>query len=364
VREVGNKTTESTILAYRGMHMCDFGHRYQGYLATIEAEKVALESNDIQAILRSRVIRGFTERWMGRPLKAIELTEGIVEAARSMFFIDDVSALIFLRGIALAELGRIDEAREILRSGIDMCEKYRSLVHLGRLYNCMGYCFGEILHPEKAWEWNVRSDEIGRWLMERYPVSVTYAGEIVTQANVNMLENLLDQADPDVAWNRLISFAEESTGEDFSQGRDRYEVRMDMVAAQLLLQRNDPRAADERVSKYLDRVKQEHLNKYHGRLLRLLGEIQFRKGKIDSAMESISEAIEILKEVGNPRQLWQAHDSLAQVYNGVGRGSEAREQWGVAAEVIQKTAAGLSDRELREGFLGARPIREILSKAV
>jgi hypothetical protein len=43
--------------------------------------------------------------------------------------------------------------------------------------------------------------------------------------------------------------------------------------------------------------------------------------------------------------------------------SEAREQWGDAAELIQKTINGLSDRELREGFLNAKPIRDILVKA-
>ena len=38
-------------------------------------------------------------------------------------------------------------------------------------------------------------------------------------------------------------------------------------------------------------------------------------------------------------------------------------QWGVAAIVIHKMANGLSDRQLREGFLGADPVREILSYA-
>jgi len=44
----------------------------------------------------------------------------------------------------------------------------------------------------------------------------------------------------------------------------------------------------------------------------------------------------ILKEVGNPRQLWEAHASLASVYEKLRRESEARERWGAAVEVIQK----------------------------
>jgi Flp pilus assembly protein TadD len=75
----------------------------------------------------------------------------------------------------------------------------------------------------------------------------------------------------------------------------------------------------------------------------------------------LSEAIQILREVGNPRQLWQAHASLASVYDNLGRVSEAREQWGVAVDVICKKAKGISDCELRDGFLNAKPIRQILA---
>jgi Flp pilus assembly protein TadD len=88
-----------------------------------------------------------------------------------------------------------------------------------------------------------------------------------------------------------------------------------------------------------------------------------KRNEFDSAISSMSEAILILKEVGNPRQLWEAHSSLASAYEKLRRESEAREQWGAAAEVIQKAADGLSDRELREGFLNASPIREILGNA-
>ncbi len=77
----------------------------------------------------------------------------------------------------------------------------------------------------------------------------------------------------------------------------------------------------------------------------------------------MNEAILILKEVGNPRQLWEAHTSLGSAYEKLRRESEAREHWGAAAEFIHKTANGLSDRNLREGFLNAKPIRDILAKA-
>ena len=97
--------------------------------------------------------------------------------------------------------------------------------------------------------------------------------------------------------------------------------------------------------------------------MRLLGEGQIRCSETENAIENFNEAIVILKEVGNPRQLWQAHASLASAYDELGMASEARNQWGEAEEVIRMTANGLSDRELKEGFLRAEPIREILPKA-
>ncbi len=100
-----------------------------------------------------------------------------------------------------------------------------------------------------------------------------------------------------------------------------------------------------------------------GGFLRLLGEVRFRRNELDHAIDNLNEAILILKEVGNPRKLWQAHASLASAFSKLGGLSEAREQWGAAAEVIRGVANGLSDYELREGFLKARPIREILLKA-
>ncbi len=88
-----------------------------------------------------------------------------------------------------------------------------------------------------------------------------------------------------------------------------------------------------------------------------------KHNETDNAFYSMHEAAAILKEVGNPRQLWQAYASLGSAYDKLGRVSEARKQWGAAAEVMQKTADGLSDCELGECFLSAKPIRDILAKS-
>jgi Flp pilus assembly protein TadD len=138
---------------------------------------------------------------------------------------------------------------------------------------------------------------------------------------------------------------------------------MNYVTAQILLNRNDLAQAASMVEKNLESVRTEHLAKREGGFLRLLGELQIMRNESENAINSLGEAIGILKEVGNPRQLWQAHASLGSGFDRFGRRDEARAQWARAAEVIHHTANRLSDRELRDGFLEAEPIRGILARA-
>jgi tetratricopeptide (TPR) repeat protein len=189
------------------------------------------------------------------------------------------------------------------------------------------------------------------------------AGEVVAQASVNLMENLFDQDKPEEAWHRLMAFKEESKGGDYVRAHYQRGSRMNYLAAQILVCRKEFSQAEALIRKNLKTAREEHAKKREGGFLRLLGEVQFSHNEIDDAVNSLNDAIQVLKEVGNPRQLWQAHASLASGLAKHNRTSEARQHWGAAAEVIGNTAKGLSDRGLREGFLGAEPIQKILSKA-
>jgi hypothetical protein len=72
------------------------------------------------------------------------------------------------------------------------------------------------------------------------------------------------------------------------------------------LQQENVGQAEPIITKNLENSRREHKRKNEGRFLRLLGEVQMKRGESDNAIWSLSEAIMILKEVGNPRQLWQA----------------------------------------------------------
>jgi tetratricopeptide (TPR) repeat protein len=150
--------------------------------------------------------------------------------------------------------------------------------------------------------------------------------------------------------------------QEYDSFRHRWESRMHYLAAQILLARGDLPQAESLSRENLEITRRLHAKKRQGGFLRLLGEVRMGRGAYDEALQSFNEAIVLLQEVGNPRQLWQAHASLASAHEQMGRWSEAQGQWGAAAQLIHKVANSLSDRELREGFLQAARIRAILSK--
>ena len=129
------------------------------------------------------------------------------------------------------------------------------------------------------------------------------------------------------------------------------------------MHKNNIKQAETIILNNLEKANKNHMRKREGSFLRLLGELQIGRNEFDNAINTLSKAIHILKEVGNPRKLWHAHASLAAAYDKLGRFSEAKTQLSAAAEIILNTANDLSDRQLKESFLNAEPIRNTLSMA-
>ena len=339
------------------------GKRHKVYQEVLDAEQMALASEDPRAIEVSRFIRALYERWVGRPRKAVELTEGMNESIVGIYPIDIILTVIMHRGIALAEMGQVEDVITPLMNHIETCDRFGAFYLLGSLYNTIGYCYGEIYQTENAFKFNTKSEKISRRLMEKYPMGRRQWAHIIGQAEASLVENLFDQGDLDGAWEKIKTTEQEAKSEDFLYHRYQWESRMNYMAAQILLQRNDLSQAEVLIHENLKMVRGELMKKREGSFLRVQGEVQAKRNENDNAITTLNESIQILKEVENPRQLWQAYSSLAYVFNKIGRQSEALDQWGAAGDIIQNTAEGLSDRQLREDFLKAEPLREILSKA-
>ncbi|MEJ2727226.1 MAG: adenylate/guanylate cyclase domain-containing protein [Deltaproteobacteria bacterium] len=362
-QQMGDKALESTILSSTGTRMILEGRPRKAKQIHMEAAKMAEEAGDPQVIGYANAHRSVSERWFGRPQKAIELTEGIAEIAREMFNMTGMSYVVFTRGIALAETGRIEDGIAILKDGIDVCEKFGVSIRLASLYNCLGYCYGEIHNTEHASALNQRGEEIARSLLKKYPMGRYEYAEMLAQSRINLMENYFDQSKLDEAWNGIQSFRIEAKGDDFKRFRHQWESRLNYLAAQILLIRNDTVQADTIIQENLKLVKDKLLKKRQGCFIRLTGELLLKQNEFENALNYLRESVHLLEEVGNPRQLWQAYASLASAFKKAGRTGEASENWGLAAHLINKTADRLSENELKSGFLNADPIKKILSNS-
>jgi class 3 adenylate cyclase/tetratricopeptide (TPR) repeat protein len=362
-KDKGDKAFESITLSNMGFCTTVHGDPKKANQMTLDAEQIAMETRNIVAIFSARMTRSFTERLLGNPKKTVELTEGMFESLHKSFSLIPLMNLIIVRGNALAEIGRIEDSIKILTDGIDIFEKFGAFFRLASFHNSLGYCYGEIYQHQHAWKLNIRSEEISRRQMEQYPLGRHMYAELAAQANVNLMENLFDQGKLDAAWDRMESFKEESRSKDYDMMRYRWEARMNYLSARILLHRNEHAEAEVLIQESIKTSRKQNDKKREGCFLRLLGEIQFSRGEIDNAINSVNEGILILKKVSNPRQLWEAHASLARGLSKLLRSSDALEHWGRASKIIQDTANGLLDHELRERFLESNPIREILYKA-
>jgi class 3 adenylate cyclase/tetratricopeptide (TPR) repeat protein len=362
-RDRQDKAFESTLLSNLSQIAAIHGQPREARQMVLDAERIAIETGKPTPIFAARVIRAFIERLLGNPQKTIDLTEGMIESLRKTFSLPALPNVMFMRGVALAEIGRIEEAIAMMRDGVDTFEKFGAVYRLGSLLNSLGYCYSEIQQHADAWRLNLKGEEVARRQMKEYPLGRHLYAEIVAQANVNLMENLFDQGKVDAAWDRMNAFKQESRSKDYDLFRQQWESRMNYLAAQIHLFRNEYDKADVLIQEGIKAAGNLNAKKREGGFLRLLGEIQTRRNEPENAIANLGEAISILEEVGNPRQLWQAYASLASGLATHGRTGDAREYWGAAVEIIQNTANGLSDRELRTGFLDAKPIREILSKA-
>ena len=363
-KDLKEKYLETHILLFKIFGTENYGYRREMYQLSLEGEKEAREFEDPRTVFRASYIRSTWERILGRPRQCVEMTEGMVESMLSMSNISVLSMLCTHRGIALAEIGQIEDSVAILRKGIDLCEKFGVKYFLGPLHNCLGYSYGELYQIEHARKVNLESEEIIRKLREVFPMGRREWAHQLGQTLTNLVENILDEGNLDEAWKRIKATEQEAKSEDFFFNRYQWESRMNYLAAQIMIHRNEIDQAEVLIEENLEKVQKDLMRKREGSFLRLLGEVQAKRNEYDNAISTLNESIQILKEVENPRQLWQAHASLGGIYSDLNHNSEANEQWSAAAEVIQNTENGLSDRTLREGFLNAGPIREILSQAV
>jgi tetratricopeptide (TPR) repeat protein len=357
-RTLEDKGAEAYIMTYYAFYR----HFWQGsneYETVYHALSLAEQSGQPAALFNVQVFLALMERWRGNAPRSLELSEGMVEMLRSLVNMHLAGFGSFVRGMALTDVGRYNEAIRFLGQWIDILDQNSIYFNLGRCYCTLGWTYSELYDLEKAFRLNNQAVE-NAIALRRSPAMLYSALEMQAMAEVNLMENKFEMGKVVEAWEHMTRFEKEGVHPDYDFARDRWFTRMKDLKGTILLNRGDLDGAEELARQCLDVATKRQYKKYLGKAERLLGEALTKRGAYDLAEAKLRASLAKLEEVGNPKQLWITHTSLARLYEKMKRPDLEREHWKAAAVIVESTAGGLQEEGLRNTFLKGAPVQEIL----
>ena len=182
-------------------------------------------------------------------------------------------------------------------------------------------------------------------------------------ARLNLGDIYLATGQLDLAREQFESTARNLGSLDFSMARTRWKPRCLMGLGELWLMLGDVERAETflgelEAHEFTDRFP---FRKHQARAGRLRAAILAARGMTDAAIQALESALEPARSVGNPTQLWKLHLALADLLAANGGGERAH--YRDARAVVENVVDGLSDPTLKAHFVGAAPVRRVLSIA-
>ena len=131
----------------------------------------------------------------------------------------------------------------------------------------------------------------------------------------------------------------------------------------LWLLRGDLNKAKAYADECLALAEQSNSQKNIVKGLRLRGQVLLAQGMLAEAGQELSSALKVALRVGNPTQLWKTSAVMGDLRQTQERPNDACRAYGDALAVIEKVAAGLTNKTLRDIFMGSHHVQEIRQKA-
>jgi tetratricopeptide (TPR) repeat protein len=309
--------------------------------------------------------------------EALELTKAInYSAGRASAF--------QVLGRAYAHLGRTDDAINNMEKALALFEQIRNRTELARTYNWLGIAHMDLWQMDKAIaafhraleESDHISDVLRALLLnnlgETYQALFDYdqaldyhqqALELVRQAQVtapqdDLLRNLgvdlyrLGQIDEGIDYLYQALRLSEATGNQDVRLQSYYSL----VHAELT--RDRPDIALQHAQTLRLEAEKSKARHFEARALFALGLCYQHLGETVTAEQMWQQALFLAHETRQQNLIWQLHAGLAEI---VGIAPLAETHNRIAAEVIDQIVYPLEDKNLREKFLNAPKVKDILA---
>ena len=258
-------------------------------------------------------------------------------------------------GLSRIKLGRISEGLQEFLAAIALARRNGDRYWLPRLVGYMGWAHREILAPERALEFDT---EAHRLTQEMGLPETPNTEALLVLANDAVQLGDLTQA------SALLAELEEKTAEgQWFRWMD--ELRLAIVTAERWAAAGEWNRATEAADRLVGLARRLGARDYRCGAERVLAQAALARGTgIEAAARRLSEAVEDLRRSTVPLEAWRAGRVLGHLYHRLGNEDGAAAAFAEAATAVRTIAAGITDAPLlREGFLDAAPVREVLDAA-
>ena len=297
-------------------------------------------------------------RWRGDYDQCLAIYEDLLPRLKEAAHIQTYLGCTFFYGLALGEQGRYQDAISVLEEGLELGRKSGERYMMPKLTNSLGWVYRELGQYDRAIQYSMKALAAGRDLAG--PGAPSFS-EVVCQSLIDLGEAYLGLGDLPAARHHLESAHENAYHQQYAFCRPRWLPRSLLDLGQYWLTVGEPARSQE----MLDELRRHAVTdrfafrKYQLRAAGLQGLVLAAAGREQEAGAALDRALELAVALHNPGELWRTHATLARFHQARNCPQLASRHYREARRIVEGIAAGLTDTNLRDAFLGSAVVREL-----
>jgi class 3 adenylate cyclase/tetratricopeptide (TPR) repeat protein len=356
---IGEETGASAIV-HSALFTTGYVHTAIGQLeaAQTELQRVltgSRASGDRPNEFWALVLMGFHRNWQGRYRDGLSLLSEALEFAREQNLVFPLLNSLWGRSLVLIGKGDYEAAFRMLQEAETLSARVGDVVVGHRIQNTFGWLHNELGNVELSLDYNRRGAEYARGRGD---------AETLANAELNFADAALAKGDLALAQDALrdVHGLVHDTGTSEWQ-KWRYSIHLFASLAEAHLAGGERGLAQRCAEQCLERASRTNSRRYLARGWRVVGEIAIARRQWADADRALRQALTIAEAIGNPTQLWKTHRAAGRLHDALKKPDAARESYGAACDVINRTRSNLQQPTLRAGLESSLLVRELYDLA-
>ena len=241
----------------------------------------------------------------------------------------------------------IDKAIATYEEALGLARKVGQTIYVVALLNNLGECYQDLFDLEHALAIHQEALTLSKQAQTRHL-------EADIERNIGVELTYLKQYEPVMQYlRRALSISREINDVDI-ESQSLYSMALVEVNQQQVEE------AERHAQQLQGLAQQTNSERYWARARYVLGLVKQKQGDGTAAAEQWQQALFLAHRTNQRMLLWQIHASLAEISTMPGLGAVHLR---IAAEIIQQIAQPIHDETLRNQFIAAAPVAQVLKQA-